>query len=112
MTPPVKATLRALEAEARAIKRAEFDALPALQQQVASSLHVLMAQRIPRDDLRTIRQRVDDNQSLLQASIRGMHAARMRMAELIQVQHGLSTYDNAGTRTTVPAPKKNIEKKA
>jgi len=105
------AVLRALAAEAHAIRHAKFGDLAPLQAQISTLLQGMQAAAIPHDDLLEIKRRIEENQTRLKAAIRGIKAARARMEELITVQQGLVIYDQAGLRDTMPSLPKTIEKK-
>ncbi len=63
-------------------------------------------------DLALIRNKLSENQTLLAAAIRGVTAARERLAALDNVRDGLAVYDQKGQLAKVPTTKPALQKKA
>lgn len=113
MTPsPVDTLLKTLEAEAEAIRFARYHELAPIQKAISAQLEQLHPDRHPSEALQQIKSKLQANQALLKAAIGGMNAARVRVAELLQVQQGLSVYDQSGHLATVPTGRNGLEKKA
>lgn len=113
MAPDVIADLHALlDDEKAAILDARFVALPALEAAKAHLLAELKEINPEQRHLLQIKAKLDENQSLLLSAIKGVSAARDRIAALHHVQQGLSVYDASGHLATVPAHHRGIEKKA
>ncbi|WP_108814007.1 hypothetical protein [Loktanella sp. Alg231-35] len=108
----IDALLETLDAEADAIRSARYQPLKVIQTSIESQMAQLRPDQHPQQALQKLKSRLQANQALLQAAVGGMAAARARVAELLQVQQGLSIYDQSGTLATVPTHNKGLEKKA
>ena len=101
-----------LAQEAAAIKQARYETLDRLQADIAAQVAAL-AERPPSSEyLEPIRDRLAANQSLLRSAMRGIAAARDRIAALEAVAQGFDTYDRAGARATMHTARPALERKA
>jgi flagellar biosynthesis/type III secretory pathway chaperone len=109
---PVETLLETLETEAEAIKFSRYQELGPIQKSITVQMEQLHPDQHPSEALQQVRTKLQANQALLQAAIGGLNAARARVAELLQVQQGLSVYDQSGNLATVPTGRKGLERKA
>lgn len=88
-----------LDAVHMALRTGDFAALPAL----TTATGALDPAALPQDPalLRALQRKLQRNDACLQASARGLRAARRRMAEIAAARAGLQTYTQAGTRQQV-----------
>ena len=56
--------------------------------------------------------KMHENQALITAALRGLEAARKRIAALEDVRDVLTTYDPSGKISLMPTTQKTVEKKA
>jgi hypothetical protein len=93
---PLAALLDAVHA---ALRAGDFAALPALTTRVAA----IDAQGLPQapDALRALARALRRNDACLQASARGLRAARRRLGEIAAARQGLQTYSRDGQRQQV-----------
>lgn len=54
------------------------------------------------DDPASVRTQAEQTSACLQAAILGVKSARRRMADILQAEKGLTTYDRTGTKATMP----------
>jgi flagellar biosynthesis/type III secretory pathway chaperone len=101
-----------LDQERRALVTADFDGLASYVSQKEQLLLQMEETSPPRDVLRPIRQKMDENLTLLAAAIKGVTAAGERLADLQNVKAGLSVYDHAGRLELVRTHNPALEKKA
>jgi len=101
-----------LDLERQALIAADFDPLGGFLQQKEKLLGQLAATRPSPDLLRPIRRKMDANQALLAAAIKGVAAAGERLEALHSVQKGLSVYDDSGRVELAQRHKHSLEKKA
>jgi hypothetical protein len=88
-----------LDAVHTALRAGDFAALPALTMAVGA----LNPEALPRDPgaLRALQRKLGRNDACLQASARGLRAARRRMAEIAAARVGLQTYTMGGQRQQI-----------
>ena len=93
---PLESLLDAVHA---ALRAGDFAGLPALTQAVEA----LETRALPRDAaaLRTLQRKLQRNEACLQASARGLRAARRRMTEIAAARAGLQTYTMGGQRQQI-----------
>ena len=91
---------------------AEFEPLGGLLQQKEDLITQLSRMTVATKLMRPIRAKMDENQALLAAAIKGVAAAGERLAAMQNVQNRLSIYDPSGRRDLVQNHKHNLEKKA
>ncbi len=101
-----------LDLEKQALISANFDPLGDLLQQKEMLLAQLAAAKPAADALRPARRKMDENQALLAAAIKGVAAAGERLEALNSVQKGLRVYDPNGRVDLAPQHNKSLEKKA
>ncbi len=104
--------LSILAEERQALLCARYDALPAIA--VAKDLCLQELSRMPfaKSALFDVKKKVDENQNLITAALRGVDAARKRIAALEDVRDVLTTYGPSGKVSVMPNAKNTIEKKA
>lgn len=95
-TAPLSDLLDSLHA---ALIAGKFDQLAALEQAIRDA-----CARLPRDPAlaATLRAKAQRNDRLLAASLRGLRAARRRIAELQALDAGHATYDPGGRKQHLP----------
>ncbi len=113
MQPKVIDALDALlDAEKAAILSANYDALGPIEE----SKERLLGQLSPSDNqaatLHRIKSGIEANQALLRAAIKGVAAARARVAALQHVRDEFSIYDQSGRIAKVANRSGTLEKKA
>ncbi|PJI86131.1 hypothetical protein BC777_2489 [Yoonia maricola] len=91
---------------------ADFEPLGALLQRKEDLLGQLTKSKPDTYTLRPLRQKMDENQSLLAAAIKGVAAAGDRLEALSDVQKGLRVYDPSGRAELVQNHHRSVEKKA
>lgn len=101
-----------LEAEAGAIMAGQYAVIDDLAPRKAGLFDALHKQPPVPDDLRRIAAQLARNKALLAAAIRGIGAARMRLANLRAVRDGLQVYDQTGRLAAVPVTRPDLVKKA
>lgn len=101
-----------LDQERHALLSADFKALAAFVSRKENLLTQLDKTTPAEEVLRPIRQKMDENLSLLAAAIKGVAAAGARLSALQNVKNGLSVYDNAGRLEHVRTHNSALEKKA
>ncbi len=91
-----------LDAVHAALRAGDFAGLPAL----TAALVALADTALPRDAaaMQGLRHRLQRNDACLEASARGLRAARRRMAEIAAARAGLQTYTQGGQRRQIGAP--------
>ncbi len=94
--PPLETLLDAVH---RALRAGDFAALPAL----TAVAEAWDTDSLPRDPaaLRAMQRKLQRNDACLQASARGLRAARRRMTEIAAARAGLQTYTQSGLRLQV-----------
>lgn len=98
---PLESLLDAVHA---ALRAGDFAGLRALTQAVeALETGALETGALPRDAaaLRTLQRKLQRNEACLQASARGLRAARRRMTEIAAARAGLQTYTMGGQRQQI-----------
>ncbi len=103
---------RALDLERQALISADFARLGGLLQQKQDLLEQLQKSPPGQAELRPIRQKMDQNQTLLSAAIKGVAAAGDRLQALYNVQNNLSVYDHSGRVELIQKHTHHLEKKA
>lgn len=101
-----------LDLEKKALISADFEQLGGFLQQKEDLLGQLARAKPARHLLRPIRAKMDENQSLLAAAIKGVAAAGERLEALRNVQNGLRVYDPSGRVDFVQTHRHSLEKKA
>ena len=88
-----------LDAVHAALRAGDFAGLPAL----TTAVEALATDALPRDAaaLRTLQRKLQRNEACLQASARGLRAARRRMTEIAAARAGLQTYTMGGLRQQI-----------
>jgi hypothetical protein len=113
MTDNVLAQLFTVLADERAaLLSADYGALSDLAAAKEEYLQGLNRTPPPKDVLRTLKAQISENQGLIAAALRGVDAARRRIAALEDVRDVLTTYDPSGKVTQTPTTHKTLEKKA
>lgn len=111
----VVAALRALIArEAEALRRGAFAELPQLAQRKAALTEALaeVADAAGADALAGLRAASEANARLLQAALRGLAAARARLAAIRQAGVQLDTYDCHGRARRLVLAAGRVERRA
>ena len=101
-----------LQAERAALRTGEFEVLDALLASKTALFARLAQSDASHAELAQIKTRLAENQSLLAAAIRGVEAARERLAALQHVRETLNTYDQQGQMAQVPTARPSMTKKA
>ena len=101
-----------LDREKQALMAADFDPLAELLAQKETLLHQLACSKPTTDLLGGIQTKMDENQTLLAAAIKGVSAARDRLEALKTVQNTLSTYAPDGRVELALNRRRSLEKKA
>jgi flagellar biosynthesis/type III secretory pathway chaperone len=109
---PVIDLLTLLEQENLAIIAGDYPALDLLADRKQALFEALPSLRLSQDDLRAISGSLVRNKSLLAAAIKGIAAARTRLAALRAVREGLQVYDRSGQFATAPLTRPDHVKKA
>ena len=88
-----------LDAVHAALRAGDFAGLPAL----TAAVQALDLDALPRDaaTLRAVQRKLVRNDACLQASARGLRAARRRMTEIAAARAGLQTYTQSGSRQPI-----------
>ncbi|MGF6861801.1 hypothetical protein ABIE69_002374 [Rhodobacteraceae bacterium MBR-64] len=104
----------ALNAEANALRGADFSGLEALIAEKARLTdQIAIARPAPTAaTLERLRARAGHNAVLLQAALRGLRAARARIEALQNGGCDLRTYDRAGAAEPVSGPGPTLERRA
>lgn len=102
-----------LDEEAEALRDADFGALAALTQAKAE-LTAQVEAIAPGDgpELASLADKARRNAASLRASIAGVRAARLRIAELARVAQGTATYDCQGRKSLHPAGPGRTDRRA
>ena len=101
-----------LDQERNALITADFSMLGSFVSQKEDLLLQMEEDSPSRNVLRPIRQKMDENLTLLAAAIKGVAAAGERLSDLQNVKTGLSVYDHAGRLELVRTHNPALEKKA
>ncbi|WP_245541138.1 flagellar protein FlgN [Yoonia vestfoldensis] len=101
-----------LETETAAIIAGEYAVLDDLAGRKQDLLTHLQHIPTATGDLQTIGRLLARNQSLLAAAIKGISAARVRLAALQAVRDGLQVYDQSGQFAVAPVSRPELVKKA
>lgn len=101
-----------LTRERLAILAAQYDELAEIAGQKIACLKRLDADPPDQTSLKELKALMDANQSLISAALRGVAAARDRVAALESVRDSLTTYDKSGKVSLVQTARKRVEKKA
>ena len=102
----------ALDEEAIALRRGNYDDLPVLREKIFGLVEQLASKPPEPSVLRPIKAKIEANQRLIEAAISGVAAARERIAQLHEVRDGLSVYNARGIRATTRLGKGGMERKA
>ena len=89
-----------LEDMARQVRRADFAALALLTPQLEAAL-AGFGGAIDPATMGRLRRKAEENAQLLDASRRGLRAARRRLEETRRASAGLQTYDGKGRRSEI-----------
>lgn len=103
---------RLLQDERHFILAGRFDDLQKVTERKLESLSQIPEWDLSADRLTQIATGVTRNQSLLDASIRGMKAARERINAVVGAAGSLSTYDHQGQKQDLGTPRMVLRKKA
>lgn len=108
------ALLALLAEEAAALRRGALGDLAALAARKSELVAALPATAGPafRNDLARLRAAAGANAALLAASLRGIEAARARMAAIREAALRLDSYDSAGRARTVSFAGGTVERRA
>ncbi len=101
-----------LDKERVALNTGAFDDLDQLSGAKTVLFESLTRADASAGDLAVIKSKLSENQQLLAAAIRGVSAARERLAALEHVRGGLAVYDRDGQLAKVPTSKPALQKKA
>ncbi|KJZ21141.1 hypothetical protein [Loktanella sp. S4079] len=104
--------LNLLEAEATAIRNGEFSNLDEMRTRKETLFDAFKVGNPTEKEVENLRATILRNQSLFEAALSGIRAARSRIAALQNVRSGLSTYDQSGALSRVEIHHPQIEKKA
>jgi flagellar biosynthesis/type III secretory pathway chaperone len=107
-----KELIQLLDKERLALNTGAFDDLDQLSGAKTILFENLTRADSSAADLALIKHKVSENQKLLAAAIRGVSAARERLAALENVRGGLAVYDRDGQLAKVPTSKPALQKKA
>ncbi len=103
---------RILADERRALMSGDYAALAALAAEKERLLIDLDHSRPSRKGLQHLRQKMEQNQRLAEAALKGVQAAKARIGALLQVQAGLTTYDPDGKVALRATGATTVERKA
>ncbi len=109
---PVIDLVALLDRENAAIIAGDYATLDELAIAKQQLFDALSGTPIPKAELRVIAAKLDKNQMLLAAAIKGIGAARSRLAALRAVRDGLQVYDRSGHFATTPLTRPELVKKA
>lgn len=101
-----------LEQEKLALLSGDFTVLDSLAPEKAALFSRLELLHSDAASLLKITEKLDENQTLLVAAIKGVASARDRLDALSHVQKTLSVYDHSGRVEFVPNRRPALEKKA
>lgn len=101
-----------IDAENAAILAGAFSQIAALSQRKAALVEQALSRPPPAAEIAQLAHKIQHNQRLLQAAIKGVGAAQARLAALRDVRDGLQIYDRSGQFANLPAPRPELEKKA
>jgi len=101
-----------LEQEKLALLSGDFTVLDSLAPEKAALFSRLELLHPDATSLLKITAKLDENQTLLAAAIKGVASARDRLDALSHVQKTLSVYDHSGRVEFVPNRRPALEKKA
>lgn len=103
---------RLLEDERKLILAGQFDGLADVTDRKAAALTELADWKLPAARLSGIAARVSRNQALLDAAIRGIKDARIRIETVIGAAGTLATYDSQGKKADIGQSRTELRKKA
>lgn len=103
---------RLLKDEREMILAGRLDELQEIAPRKADALSQLPDWQLPADKLAALAAQVNRNQALLDAAIRGMKAARLRIESVIGAAGTLSTYDRSGQKSDLGKARNALTKKA
>ena len=101
-----------LAQEKAALITADFEPLAHLIARKETLLAELSVAPPTATSLQSVRDKMDENQALLAAAIKGVAAAGERLEALQDVQSGLRVYDPDGAVELTPSNGRTLEKKA
>jgi len=111
-TNTITEILKLLKHERNALKAGDFDTLDTLAETKNRLFEDLTRNSPAPSDLRQIKVRLSENQTLFSAAIKGVAAARDRIDALQNVREGLSVYNQSGQMAKVPTSRPAVRKKA
>ena len=109
---PIKSILRLLDREHEALRAGDLSVLSTISEEKAALEETLRRSRVEPEDLEILRAKAASNADMLAAAIRGVKAARERVAALSDVQNVLSVYGPKGDMQRVSTAKSGLQKKA
>lgn len=98
--------------ERRALLSGDFGSLTDFIQAKEQLLSKLERAKLPAEDLRTLREAAASNQSLLDAALKGVQAARQRIEMAKNGGPSFSTYNAQGNAMAHNKPSSKIERRA
>ncbi len=104
--------LTLLTEERATIRSADFDQLDKLAERKKALFAALETSQPSKAELAEIKMRLDTNQTLLSAAMKGVAEAQERLSAVRNVREGLSTYDQSGQISRVQTGRPGVEKKA
>ncbi|MEM9787589.1 MAG: flagellar protein FlgN [Pseudomonadota bacterium] len=104
--------LAVLDDERAAIRQADYGALDRLAAEKETLFRALHTGKPADAELAAIKERIDQNQTLLSAAIKGVAEAQSRLSAMRTVREGLSVYDKSGQVSNVKTGRSELEKKA
>jgi len=110
--PAVTDLMTLLDAEAKAILAGRYSVLDDLAARKTALFDALQREPSPPGDLRRIARLLARNQAILAAAIRGIGAARVRLADMRAVRDGLQVYDESGRFASASVARPDLVKKA
>lgn len=99
-----------LTEERQAIRIADFARLSELIARKEALLAALAD--LPAEQTARLRSRAEENQQLLQATLRGLRNARDRLQQIKTAAHGFTGYDNRGQPQSIRNDTGTVEKRA
>ena len=104
--------LALLDSERQMLLRGGYGDLAGLLETKVQLFDTLASTAPSRADVKTIRRKLAENQSLLSAAMRGVGAARDRLTALQNVREQLNTYDQSGRLARVSTTRPAVTRKA
>ncbi|MEJ6396348.1 hypothetical protein [Yoonia sp. 208BN28-4] len=101
-----------LTAERQAILLGDFEAVLALSVAKENLISQIETSKLPANDLARHLGRLQDNQTLLAAAMKGIASAQTRLKELTNVRDGLTVYHHNGRTDRIANCRPAFERKA